>query len=288
MRLNLHRYACLCCLATSLVTSASGLVIAGSDLLGPGIQDALQSEAQTAGLDVELSLRGSLLGSRDLGDGKADAAILAVPGDASLEAGSARQYPFAFQVVTFAVHANNPLSEVTYTQLTNLYGEAGVLDPWTNLTPDPEWRDRNIALWATRIGQAINLEIFNAVVLKGSPLKQSVRYSSGDADQLNAIVLEDPSALVLVPWIPLTAGVRLLAVKEDQGGQAYTPSPDNVFFGDYPLRLPFVLAVAETVSGEELDKLLQVVYSPAVTDAIEAAYFQPIPDTERRSILSRP
>lgn len=270
-----------------MATASDALVVAGSDLLGADIQAAMKKQAEAVGLDLTLSLEGSLLASRALSNGEVDACILADPADGTMEVSSMRAFPFGFQIVAFAVHSSNPVSDLTYAQLTNLYGESGVLESWSNLTPDPEWRDRNISLWAARTGNAINMEIFNAVVLKGSPLRQSVRYSSGDSVQLVSIVVEDPSAIVLVPSIPLNPGVRLLAIKEDSGGQAYTPSPDNVFFGDYPLRLPFSLMVSDSLSDEDMGKLLQVVYSADVTEALRAANFLPISDTERRSILSQ-
>jgi ABC-type phosphate transport system substrate-binding protein len=285
MRLIRPRLFCLFSLPLLLSVPVSALVLGGSDLLEGGIRTAIAEQANAAGLEIEMSLQGSLLGSRDLRDGKVDACILAMPHDGSLDIPNLRQFPIAFQVVAFAVHSNNPVTDLNYTQLTNLYGETGLLDSWSDLTPDPEWRDRNISLWASRSGVAMNLEIFNAVVLKGSALNQSVRYSAGDSTQLIAIVIEDPSALVMAPSIKLGAGVRFLAIKEDSGGQAYTPSEDNVFFGDYPLRLPFALVVSDSLSEDELNRLLQVFYSEQVTDALQGAFFMPIPETERRSVL---
>ncbi|MGC9451232.1 MAG: PstS family phosphate ABC transporter substrate-binding protein [Oceanipulchritudo sp.] len=271
---------------TAFCLGASGLSISGSDLLDAGIEDALRAELEAAGLEAALSFKGSLLGQKELEQGDADAAILAFPEDLP-DSLPGRRFPFAFQMVAFAVHASNPVPDLTYAMLASLYGQSGVLESWSNLTAQPEWRDRKISLWASRREDAINLEIFNAVVLQGSPLKRAVRYSTGDAAQLISIVVEDASALVLVPAIPANAAVRFLAVKAEEEGRGYTPTPDNVFFGDYPLRLPFYLVVSDRLDEATLAKLLRAIYSPAVTGALQNAYYMPMPDTERRSILAQ-
>ena len=253
MRLPI-RTLCLLLSAFSLTAvHLQAITIAGSDLLVPAIQEALQEQLAAAGLDADLSFGGSLLAMEQLQDGTADAAILAIPdGDGTMPGG--RTFPFCFQVVAFAVHATNPVSELTYQQLTSIYEKDGVLSNWSDLTAALEWRDRKIAFWDVRSKSAITLEIFNAVVLKGRPLKDGVRYSVNDAEQIQSLIMENPSAMMAVPAISLTPSIRFLGIKKDESGQAYTPSGDNVLFGDYPLRLPFYLAVQDSVSGDDTER----------------------------------
>lgn len=262
----------------------SGITLAGSDLLVPDIQDALLEQLEAAGLEVEISFEGSLIALKDLQDGTADAAIIAVPDSESSPGG--RTFPFCFQVVAFAVHATNPVTELTYGQLTSIYERDGVINDWADLTPALDWRDRKIALWAVRSKSAITLEIFNAVVLQGRPLKDAVRYSTNDTEELQSIVMGDPSALMAVPAIPLTPSLRFLGIKREETGQAYTPSEDNVLFGDYPLRLPFYLAVQDSLSDAELSKLVKAIYSPQVTAALRSVNYLPVPSTEQQSLLA--
>lgn len=260
------------------------MTLTGSDLLGPAVQKALQDQLDAAGLDVELAFGGSLMAMQELQEGTADAAILAVPGNDSSPSG--RSFPFCFQIVALAVHTNNPVSELTYSQLTNIFEQDGVLSNWSDLTAALEWRDRKISLWAVRSKSAITLEIFNAVVLQGSPLKDSVRYTGNNTEELQALIVENPTALIAAPAIPLTPSIRFLGVKIEESGQAYTPSEDNVLFGDYPLRLPFYLTVQDTLSDEDLGKLVKAIYSPEVTAALRSVNYMPVPETERQSLLA--
>jgi hypothetical protein len=266
--------------------SSQALVISGSDLLGEGIRTALKAELAKSGLEAELALEGSLTGLKAFEEGTAVATILAIPEGEEFTS-SGNNYPFAFQVVAFAVHSSNPLVEVTYDQLRGVYSQGGPINDWSDLTDNSNWQDRNIASWVTRSTNLISLEIFSASVLKGSLLKESVRMAEPETENLYSIVEEEPSSLILVPYIPDTADVRFLAVKEVESGQAYTPSMDNVFFGDYPLRMPLELFVSDSLGEQESEQLLKAIYSDAVADALEAANFMPVSREERQATLSQ-
>ncbi len=260
--------------------------ISGSDLLGPAIEVALKSELSATGSEFDCEFLGSLQGVRSLETGEATAAILAIADDAEKPAGL-ELFPIGYQVVSFAVHENKPVDELTYAELSGLYAVSGAINSWGDLSDLSEWTDRNVTLWAARSPRTMSLELFNAVVLEGSPLKQGVRYSAAAGDELLNLAREDSTAIVLVPQIQTIPLVRFMAVKVEESGHAYTPSADNVFFGDYPLRLPFYLAIGNAVEKAEVSEILQALFSDAVTEAMEAAGFVPLPVSERRSILSQ-
>jgi ABC-type phosphate transport system substrate-binding protein len=262
-----------------------GVRISGSDLLGERIEQAIQAELEKAGLEANLSFSGSLHGESALASGYTDACILAVP-DGEEVPGN-RQYLLGFQVVAFGVHPTNPLQELNYSQLGNIFQENGGINDWVELVSELAWEDRKIDLWASRSDELITLEIFNAVVLKGSALKNSIRYNPADEEQLQRVLEEEPTALVVVPAISLKSSGHLLAIKDDASGQAFTPSEDNVFYGDYPLRLPFHLIVSDSLDTATTEKLVQVIYSDGVTEALEASYYMPVPESEREAILSQ-
>lgn len=269
-----------------LAHAGAGMQIAGSDLLDDGIRKAITAALAASGIDAEMSLDGSLLGMNALSNGDVDACILAVP-DGAGPVQTGKVYSFGFQVVAFAVNERNSLTELDYGQLGGLFRASGTIDDWSSLVAASDGQDRKVNLWAVRSDKVIALEIFNSVVLQGSPLKQSIRYSQLDTQSLMRIVENDISAIMVVPNITPTAGVRLLAVKAEATGQSYTPSTDNVFYGDYPLRLPFKLIVGDKVDAATLTSLLRAIYSDSVTRALEAAFYMPLPLTERQAILNQ-
>lgn len=258
--------------------------MSGSDLLGGAFREALQLGLEESGLPVDLTFEGSLLGLRELEAGRVQAALLAMPDGFGRT--THRQYLLAFQAVAVAVHATNPLAELTYPQLANLYRDNGTLNDWSDMTDDPAWRDRKIALYASRRSNSVALELFNALVLKGERLKPSVRYRDDDRSGLAALVAEDPTALLLLPVMEPQGAMKLLAVKPSQESQAYTPSRDNIFYGDYPLRLPFYLVVADSLPPEVVGRLLAVLYSAEVTAALVGDDMSPVPEPEQEAILA--
>jgi phosphate transport system substrate-binding protein len=261
------------------------LTISGSDLFGGQLEKTLSAELAAAGLDVSIEFDGSLLGLRDLEAGTVDASLLAIP-DASVGESPLRKFPIGYQIVAFAVHSSNPVTQVTYQQLSDLFKEGGALSKWSDLTSDPAWTDRNISLLASRRGNAITLELFNAMVMKGASYKVDLRFLTGDNQSLINAVIEDPSAIVLTPAVQVQGSVKFLAVRGNEGGQAYTPSRDNVFFGDYPLRLPFYLVVADSMDEATLGTLLNVLYSDAITAALAKVDCLPVPEPEQRALLA--
>jgi len=278
----------LCSIGSVYLPSAAsvhGLVLSGSDLFGANVEAAIEEGLVEAGIDADITFDGSLLGLRDLESGAVDVSLLALPPgrDSGIEL---RQYPIGFQVVGLMAHATNPLEELHYEQLVNLFKDNGTIEDWADLVDDIAWSDRKVSLLAVRRENLITLELFNALVLKGERLKPSIRYTDSGGDALETLVIEDPTVVAAVPFMQPQGSTKLLAIKELPNDQSFTPSQDNVFFGDYPLRLPFRVVVADSVEESVLATLLEVLYSEAVTDALWESSFVPVPAQERMSILT--
>ncbi|HKJ89698.1 MAG TPA: substrate-binding domain-containing protein, partial [Oceanipulchritudo sp.] len=213
------------------------LTLAGSDLFGESVKDALKAELREGGIEAEIRFEGSLLGERELEEGQVEAALLALP-DGTKGESPFQRYPVGFQLVVGAVHAANPVQVLTYTELAELFRSNGTINDWKGLTEDPDWSEQKLSLVAMRSEDSVALEIFNALVLKGQPLKRSVRILEDAEGGVARLLSEEAGALILTPWRPGVAGIKAIAVREGRENRGYTPTPDNVFFGDYPLRLP--------------------------------------------------
>ena len=282
-----HEALMLCLVNFGLLAGhpAEGLSLGGSDLLSEAVRTALREELESRGMEAELSFKGSLLGMRGLEDGSIDACLLAVPDSIEMRSDVPR-YPLAFQIVALVVDAENPLTELSYRQLADAFRQQGPIVKWGDLTDDPAWRDRNLSLAASRVENTVTLELFSALVLRGRPLKGSIRYLPGSDRKVLDTVIEDPSTLLLAPSMALEERHKYLAIKKEDSGQAYTPTRDNVFFGDYPLRLPFYLVVSNQLDTATLKALLSACYSASVTRALQEMNCLPLPERERNLILS--
>lgn len=251
--------------------AAAQVKIGGSDLFA-GLLTA-------DGAPIVLQFAGSYAGKMDLEAGRVDAAILAVADDRP-PAGEWLAVPFAYQVVSVVVHNSNPLEAVSYLQLGDLFREGGRATTWGDVMDNETWRVRKVSLAAIRQQQSLALEIFISQVLGDAPTRSTVNYYR-DAAQLQRAILQDTNSIALLPGLQEQGDVKVVSVSKDAGSQAYGPTPDNVKFGDYPLRLPFYVVFRADLEPAKRDVLVDWIMSDAVTDALESAYYLPLSDVER-------
>lgn len=261
-------------------------VLNGSDLFGEAVISELSAALESDGLSADLRFTGSLAGLQALSSGDAQAAIVALPDGAnSLDSGLQR-FPVGSQVAAFVVHTDNPVTEMDAADLVGIYAAGGAILNWSGFTDDPVWKDRKIAAFVADSDLVLTAELFSARVLNYADVKASVRRLPDDAEAIAAMVADDPGAIVLVDLLDVRAPARYLAIAGDSGAQAYSPTLDNIFFGDYALRLPFELVVSQDLPEATLSSLLNALYAPRMTQLLEANGFIPIPEPERNSLLS--
>lgn len=260
--------------------------IAGTDLFNEDIVSALKDRLAGGESETTLHFKGTMAAVEALESGSAQAAFLAVV-DSELEwPSSYRRYPVGSQVVVFAVHSDNPVSQVTLDQLNGIFSANGALLSWSSLTDDPFWLDKKISPYKADSDQLLSEELFSARVLQYEDFKQTVRILLPDPDTIAATLSDDQGSIVLLDSLNFAGSMRSLAVAASDSDRAALPTLDNIFFGDYPLRLPFELIVTPDLPAETLKLLLECVYSDSMTAILSANGFQPIPDPEKASILA--
>jgi len=265
--------------------SAQPLVISCSDLVGGAVGDELRSALTDAGVTARFTFEGSLQAREDLASGRADLAIVAVPSEsAETFAGEAARYPFAFQIASVAVHPDNPVREISYEQLAAVFRETEAIDDWAALADDATWSDRKISRLVARMPHTMTFELFNALVLKGEPVQRQLEFLE-NRNVLAGRVLDNPASIVILPWNQNADSWRYLAVKSGEAVRGFTPSNDNILFGDYSLRLPFVVVVSERLQADEVEAVMKTLYSERVSEALRKSHFIPVPDAERESLL---
>lgn len=263
---------------------AEPFVLKGSDLLGEALREAMQAEAGARGWALELDFEGSLDAVAGLEEGTVAAALVAWPEEEDGPDGFTR-YPVAFQIAALAVAASNPVESLSYRELEAMFRAGATLRSWGGLADGIDWEDASISLLALRREGSMALELFSAAVLGGEAYAEEMHLLTVSDEVMANRISEQVDAIVLVPWTAAQPGTKLLAVAQAEGEQGYNPSGENVFFGDYPLRLPFELVTSPGLNQERAAALLEVLYSERVTQQLQAAGFVPIPAQERQSIL---
>jgi len=280
--MSMVKKALLAILSTAVLSlPLSGAIrLGGSDLMRSVLAEL------DAGLEgVDISLEGSIRAWNDLQAGELDAAIIAFPSDQP-PTGEWTSSPIAYQVVSVVVHETNPLEEISYPDLVSIFQEGGPIEEWGGVVDNPGWSTRKISTGAIRDRDSLALEIFASKVMQGAQMRTTNLYSEDPGDLLDAIV-EDSNFIAILPDVVSAPLVKTLAVKQGPANQSYTPSADNVMFGDYPLRLAFYLVMPSDLDADTASALREIAYSDAMARALESHEYLPLPENERANYLNQ-
>jgi ABC-type phosphate transport system substrate-binding protein len=227
-------------------------------------------------------LKGSLLGQHSLESGETDLVILTLPRENPPTAGFLA-LPFAFEVTRVVVNEASPVQELTLTQLQSVFAQASGAasdTTWGVIGGQGSWQTRQITLHAVRDRDHLNLELFRSIVMGSREMKVKVQFW-GSPDDMIAAIAEDNTAMGLLPVEENHPQVRSLFLAMNEDSQAYNATPQSVYYGDYPLRLAFYV-VANPSRGPAVSEIVRFLYSPEVSELLQANGYQPVPETERR------
>ncbi|MBI3886308.1 MAG: substrate-binding domain-containing protein [Opitutae bacterium] len=261
---------------------AAEIRVVGSDLLGPGFQQAVATFAQQNDAAVALDLRGTRPGIEALRAGRAEVGLFLFPPGETPPGEPFFHRPVAYQTVIVLVPAALPLTQITVEQLRGLYAKAAALplDRWGGLGLTGDARLRTVAPCALAPGRGLSLPLFRRTVLPDGELKPAVELAE-TIDKLLARVRGADNTVGLAPALPdLPAGLRVLAVAASARDAAYAPTPETLHDGTYPFRLPLYL-VFPRAAAPALQQFLKFLVSDEAARALAQANFLPLPDGVR-------
>lgn len=264
--------------------SAPMLRIAGSDLLQSAIEPGLEEFARSRRIQVEATFDGSLRAMDALREGRVDLALIARPDTAELDTTRFRYLDFCYHVATIVVANGNPIEEISLSEASRIFrsGAAADIRRWGQLGASGLWLNRNIQPIAIDYSDGITLELFKYACLNGDPIKQGARLLR-TAEAIHMALENDASTIAVYPGVDTPPNVRKLriSVREgDEGTPAFDPSPQNIYFGDYPLRLPFYI-VYDPDRRSEVVPLLRWLYSDEIAQSLRLEGLVPVPANER-------
>ncbi len=263
----------------------SVLRIGGSDLFAESFQDAVERFAQTEELEIQVALRGSYAGRTALDREELDFAILAVPAKLEEHLEGYESFVFAYQSVVFATHPDNPLNELTLSQVAGIFGaeEQTSYRRWEDLGVGGELRPRSIQTFSIAPGQSIAVDLFTHEVLRNPSMRGGISYLDSMEALLEAVRDSSPALALLPRNPPPDSPVRTVSISSEEGDIAFGPSPENIHNGDYPIRLPVYLVFREEVRGQVRD-LLVFLTRDEVAETVEESGLYPLPGSARNRL----
>tara|TARA_B110000285_G_scaffold112533_1_gene127719 strand:+ start:572 stop:1438 length:867 start_codon:yes stop_codon:yes gene_type:complete len=269
-------------LAAAAVSSASArqVRIAASDLLADFITEPLQAHGEEHSIEFKVDSIGSLPALERLRSDEIDLAIIAVPEDTDVPRDEFRVFPFAYDIAVIAVNQSNPINEISLASLGGIFGSNEEYNYTT-------WGDLGLSGWGSRsiktvVGQnnkSISLELFKYSVLRGGHMKTTV--AAVKDSEVEGLLLSDAAAIAILPRLPKSKKVKALMISSEVDGPAFSPTDDNVHYGDYPIRLAFYVVYKERDEARAKE-VLRVMLGDDLAASLRDNNLFALPDTVRR------
>lgn len=257
--------------------SAAPLRLVGSDLLGPGVVSAVQAFADQNGIEIEVNLRGSLRGRRELEAGRAEVALMsASPGDKGLPAAYSWE-PLAYHVAYLWVPRELSLPQLSYDQVAEIFSTktTGAHKRWRDFGAQGEGSSR-LAL-PGEFDKASGLSL----TLLQHKLSRTINHQF-EPEEKGEDSQDNQRGILIRGFPPLgDNNWEAVAISVNQSGRAYQPTDNNVHRGDYPLRWP-LRVVFRRNDVESLYPLLRFLLSDEFATELREAGMVPLPEAVRR------
>jgi phosphate transport system substrate-binding protein len=270
---------------------AQTVLVAGSDLLQVAVGEPLAQYVVKNGLDVKVDFYGTIPALAQLKSGKVLLAVVAAPDGQQPSTKDYTVVPYAYQVAYVLVNSDNPITEIDRDQLTGVFGTGQTdINQWAQLGMSGEWATRPILAETTSTDDGVVIEMFKHIILGGTDVKPNVLVLKSGNDLAKAMA-DNPTILAIGRYVPPAAKSLYVAFEHTGdtgtgGGSkvSFAPTVENIYTGDYPLRVPFYL-VYKPENKEKVRQLLQVLLGEEFVNHLKDQHFVPVPDTVRKRSL---
>ena len=264
---------------------AEEIRIAVSDLLADYILAPLKVYGAENGTTFVVDSIGSLPALNRLRSDEIDLAIVAIPEGDEVPRDEFNIYPFAYDVAVIVVNDSNPIDEISVARLGGIFGsnEELNLNTWGELELSG-WGSRNIKALAGTNDNSIALELFKHSIFKGGGLKPNV--SMVKDTEIEDLIGSDAASIAILSRMPENSNIKVLMVSSggDTYAPAFGPTDDNVYYGDYPIRLAFYI-LHNARDDIKLRTTIRELLNDEVATSLRANDFIALPDTVRRKFL---
>ncbi len=241
----------------------------------------------TPGVEVEVSGGGSGVGIAALLKGAVDVANASrdiKPAEAEQAAKNTGRKPVEFTVgfdaLAVYVHKDNPISEVTFEQLTEVFAEGGKLARWSELgVKIPGVADDTIVR-VSRQSSSGTYEFFREHALGNRDFRQGSRDLNGSKEVVE-LVSVTPTAIGYSGMGYATPSVKMLKVTAKAGAPGVAPTVAAVHDKTYPLARSlhvYTLGAPQGAVKQYIDWILSDAGQKVVADS----GYVPVPPDQRQ------
>jgi phosphate transport system substrate-binding protein len=177
-----------------------------------------------------------------------------------------KEFVVGHDALAIYVHKDNPINEITFEQLADIYAEGGKITKWSELGVTLPGGDDIVRV--SRQSSSGTYEFFREHVLEKKDFKLGSRDMNGSKEVVE-LIAGTPTAIGYSGMGYATAGVKMLKVSPKAGQPAVPPTPENALSGAYPIArslLCYTLGAPEGELKKYLDWILSAAGQKIVTD----------------------
>lgn len=151
------------------------------------------------------------------------------------------QHVVGYDAVAIYLHKDNPLNALTFNQLTQIYGEGGKADKWSDLGINvPGCKDQTIVRVSRQNSSGTYAYFRNTVLGERQDFKLGSRDMQASRD-LVALVERTPCAIGYSSQVFVTDLVKMACVARREGEQCVMPSIETARDSSYPIARPLFM-----------------------------------------------
>jgi len=265
---------------------ADPLKLVGTDLLGDALVPSFERYQEASGEPVVADMIGTLPAYVSLEENRADLAIVAIPVSEELPEDRFELTPLCYVVAHILVNTGNPVIELSLKQLSGIFSAEAQqrIDNWGAAGITGPLASRSLQVMVQDAPGSVVIELFKFIALDSRSIKSNATYVK-TIRELTDLIAADLGAIGVASVPPAGRTVKTVAVSSGESGSfAFGPTPENVYYGDYPLILPLYVAVPKA-ADLDIKAFIKILMSDKTAKDLEKAGFMPLPDNVRKRTI---
>ena len=146
------------------------------------------------------------------------------------------------------LHRDNPIDSMTLAQLSEIYGEGGGADTWSDLGVTVPGCTSDEIVRVSRQNSSGTYAYFQEAALGEREYKLGARSMNGSSEVVD-LVENTPCAIGYSGLAYATEGVKMPCIMESEGAPCVEPAIDTALDGSYPIARPLFMYTAGAPAG---------------------------------------
>lgn len=186
-----------------------------------------------------------------------------------------REFIVGYDGLAIYVHKDNPLNEISFDRLSEIFAEGGGITKWSDLGVKMPNSSNDGIVRVSRQSNSGTYEFFREHVLNKKDFKLGSRDMNGSKEVVE-LVSSTPTAIGYSGMGYASAGIKMLRVARQAGQPAFAPTVQNTLDNTYPIsRSLLVYTLGEPQGPVKL--YIDWMLSDAGQKVVEATGYVPVP-----------